>query len=260
MRDNDNSFNWTGTQQSNGFSRSKSGDDPRCVIMDWNNDENGYYSINIPIFADTAAFEYLSFRACQGTRHPNTDLLNSGLSFQVSLVDGSVNIASVSTASYGLINQPYQRGGGWANEFGTVIIRLSDFAINNSDFHLNELVTIRFDYGNSFNSETGRLAIDDVELIGEKETFMVPFTTNINLIRQNSDVLVFPNPVTEILIIRGLKRDAEIYIANSLGQTIEIIPNIGYEVLYPMEKLESGTYFLYILSNEEHLIKRVIKL
>ena len=260
MRDNDNSFGWTGTQQSNGFSRSKLGDDPRCVIMDWQDDGNWYYSINISEFADTIAFEYLSFRACQGTRHPNTDLLNGGLSFQVSLIDESGNIASVSTVNYGLINQPYQRGGGWANEFETVIIRLSDFATNSSDFNLNELATIRFEFGNSYGSETGRLAIDDIELIGEKESFMIPFTTNINLTCHNSDVMVFPNPVTGNIIISGLKKDAKIYITNSLGQIIEVVSNIDYRVLYSMDKLESGTYFLYILSNEERLIKRVIKL
>jgi hypothetical protein len=180
MRDNDQSFNWTGTQQANGFSRSKVGDDPRCVIMDWDEDGDWYYSIDLPELSNLA-FEYLSFRVCQGTRHPNTVLLNDGLSFQVLLTDGSGNTASVSTTNYGLINQPYQRDGGWANEFETIIIRLSDFAINNPDFNLNELGTIRFEFGNSFNSETGRLAIDDIELIGEKETFMVEAGIIINL-------------------------------------------------------------------------------
>ncbi len=180
MRDNDQSLNWTGTQQANGFTRSKLGDDPRCVIMDWDDDDDWYYSLNLPEFSNLA-FEYLSFRACQGTRHPNTVLLNGGLSFQVLLIDGSENIASVSTANYGLINQPYQRGGGWANEFETIIIRLSDFTINNPDFNLNEIATIRFEFGNSFNSETGRLAIDDIELIGEKETFMAQAGINTNL-------------------------------------------------------------------------------
>jgi len=260
MRDNDMSFNWTGRQQSNGFSRSKLGDEPRCLILDWYEDGNWYYSIDIPEFQDSLAFEYLSFRACQGTRHPNTDLLEGGLSFLVSLIDGSGNTATISTTNYGLINQPYQRDGGWANEFETVIFRLSDFAMDNPALNLTDLASLRFVFGSNDHSAYGRLAVDDIELTGTSETFLIPFTTNISLLQKIQDVMVAPNPVRDILIIQNLYENDVVYIYDHLGQLIQILPNQGYEIRYNMKHFEPGMYFLNFRLNGKRLTKKLIKL
>ena len=260
MRDNDQSFNWTGNQQSNGFTRSKLGDDPRSVIFDWQENEPCYYSIEVPVFLDSVRYEYLSFRVCQGTRHPNTDLLDNGLSFLVYLEDNEGNFASVSTKNYGLINQPYQRSGGWANEFETIIIRLSDFSLFYPDLNVYDLSTIRFIFGTYDHSETGRLAIDDIELIGESETFLVPFTTDINSRSHISHVMVYPNPATETIAIQGLKGEINIYISSHHGQVIKVFHNTNRNTNLDISDLNPGIYYLYIILNKDYQVEKIIKL
>jgi len=170
MKDVDQSFYWTGTQPSNGMTRSRYDDDPRCIVFDWTIGDSKYYEFEvIPSYQDFTKYKYLSFRVCQGTRHPETDALEAPLNFSVSLKDCNNNSSSINFGSYGQITRPYLRNGyglgaGWGNEFSSVRICLHDFTINGTAIDLSNIVAIRFNFGSAFGSERGRIGIDDVEI------------------------------------------------------------------------------------------------
>ena len=171
MRDQDGSFYWTGSQPSNGMTMYRYSDDRgRCGVFDWTTTASRFYELEVIAgerdFSDNA---YLSFRACQGTRHPETDALNSPLSFTATLRDGSGTTSSIDFANFGRITRTYLRGGsgtgfGWANEFNTVRIRLTDFLNNGSGIDLTDIVAIRFEFGAAYGSNRGRIGIDDIEV------------------------------------------------------------------------------------------------
>jgi len=164
-------FTWTASDPMNGMTRTDTGDIYQGgVVFDWTTGQQRYYELEIPAarrdFRDHA---YLSFRACQGTRHPETVALNGPLTFTVSLRDGQGHTSTISLGVYGSISQPYQRsthgtGTGWANEFNTVRIRLADFENDGSGIDLSDVVAVRFDFGSAHGSARGRIGLDDVEL------------------------------------------------------------------------------------------------
>jgi hypothetical protein len=170
MGDTDNSFTWTGAQPSNGLTRADGGaDDERGAVFDWSPGTDAFYELEVvPTQRDFGDDGYLSFRAAQGTRHPETVALAGPLTFTVTLRDGTGATRSISIGNYGTITRPYQRtgsgtGAGWASELSTVRIPLDDFATGGG-FDLSDVVAVRFDFGASFGSPRGRLTLDDVEL------------------------------------------------------------------------------------------------
>ena len=112
-------------------------------------------------FAD---FPVLSFRAAQGTRHPNTV---GDLDFTVTLRDGGSPARSSSiriSASGRALGQPYARSLGWHNEMSTVRLRIADFLNNGSGLDLLNIVAVRLSFGPSFGSSKGRMVLDDLML------------------------------------------------------------------------------------------------
>ena len=171
MKELDGSFAWTGSQPENGMTYSRYSDEsPHCAVFDWTLFGQRYYELGLiqsHQYLSNKAF--LSFRACQGTRHTETDALDSPLNFTVSLRDGGGTISSIDFESYGRITRTYKRtgygsGAGWANEFNTVRIRLADFEINGSGIDLANIAAVRFDFGSSHGSSRGRIGFDDIEV------------------------------------------------------------------------------------------------
>ena len=174
MLDGDGSFDFSAAVPMNGMTRQRFGDptdDFRAVVFDYNTTSVRNYEIAIvPALQDFSGFEYLSFRAAQGTRHPNTDALNSPLSFAVRLIDGSGASSVIEFSPYGRLTRTYLRtgsgtGAGWCNEYSTVRIRLSDFLTNASGLDLTDIQAVRFEFGSGAGgSQQGRVALDDIEL------------------------------------------------------------------------------------------------
>lgn len=249
MRDNDNSFAWTGSQEANGFSRSKAADDPRCLVLDWSSD-NAYYELAIPEMVDPSQYEYLSIRVCQGTQHPNTVALNSDLDFTISLIDGSGNTSSIATSKYLGVNRPYQRSGGWANEFESIRMRITDFSIGQSDFNMHDITAIRLEFGASYGAPIGRLGIDDIELVGLPEHFeaIIP-----NGLQDNSLIkspILFPNPAAEHLQITQLPYNNSITIYNAQGVIVFKSKAMEPEIMIDISSWSSGVYFVRIKSGK----------
>jgi hypothetical protein len=169
LNDNNTSFTWSATDPMNGMTRARSSDSTHGAVFDW--DQPAWLELGIvSCEQDLRDAGWLSFRACQGTRHPNTTAALEDLVFAVSLRDTHGTTSTISIGAYGGgIEEPYQRTGsgggvGWGDEFETIRMRVTDFLADNSGLDLSSVEAIRFDFGLPGSSPIGRLGIDDVEL------------------------------------------------------------------------------------------------
>ena len=174
LREVDGQLTWTGTEPMNGMTRARANDLTRGAVFDFGAGGDAFYELEIVAGErDLTDDTYLSFRAAQGTRHPETTAALADLSFTVTLVDGFGTTSSIRIDAYGAgLEEPYQRtgfgtGAGWQNEFETIRIRLGDFLANGSGLDLGNVEFVRLEFGSSFGSAEGRVAIDDVELVRE---------------------------------------------------------------------------------------------
>ena len=167
--DDSNSNFTTGLGTMDGMTVGGTGDDTRGVVFEWAADANYELEI-IPAQRDLSPAAYVSFRAAQETRHANTAPAGD-LTFTVTLVDGNGVTSDIAIAAYsGGIEAPYQRtscgvGAGWANEFETIRIRVGDFVNSNSGIDLSDIVALRLNFGPSWGTATGRIGLDDVEIV-----------------------------------------------------------------------------------------------
>jgi hypothetical protein len=169
LDDGDSSLGWNGADPMNGMTQAyDSVDQSRGATFSWSADT--FYEIEVPAAqTDFTAVRYLSFRACQISRHPNTVALDGSLDFTVTLFDAAGTSSSINIGEYGGINGPYKRtgvgsGAGWANEFVTIRIRLSDFEGDGSGIDLTNIARVRLAFGGENGSDLGALGLDDLEL------------------------------------------------------------------------------------------------
>ncbi len=139
------------------------------VVFEWNS--NSYYQLNIVAAErDLTSHEFLSFRASQATRHPNTIAELGDLTFTVRLMDGNGVSSTMNIGAFGGgCEEPYQRTGegsgvGWHNEWETTRLRLKDFQNNGSGLDLSDIVNVRMMFGPAYGSDVGRLNLDTVEI------------------------------------------------------------------------------------------------
>ena len=180
LDDGNTNYSWLASDPMNGMTHAMSTDISRGAVFDWAAGTNAFIEWEILLgerdFTDDS---FLSFRGCQGTRHPNTTAVLGDLDFSVTLRDGAGNTSSISISAYGGgLEEPYQRGDfgagpGWLNEFETVRVRLTDFVANGRTLDLGDVVAVRFDFGDGFGSSQGRIGIDDVEIIPAVETLPI---------------------------------------------------------------------------------------
>jgi hypothetical protein len=170
LEDGNWSLSWSSSDPMNGMTQGCcDGDTNRGVVLDWE-DEDAAIAWHLPESKrDLRSYRWLSFRAAQGTRHPATTWLGGPLDFSVSLVDTDGDEATLWFGQFGQISSPYNRWGlgsgfGWANEFSTIRLRLTDFWETEAALNLGQIETVRFDLGPSFGSARGRIGIDNVLL------------------------------------------------------------------------------------------------
>ncbi|MEM1182828.1 MAG: hypothetical protein AAGM22_31070, partial [Acidobacteriota bacterium] len=165
LDDNNGDFRWTPSDPFNGATQAGTGDTSRGVVFDWTN-ENRFYEWEISgANGDFSRYLFLSFRAAQGTQHPNTLAETGDLTFNVTLRDGSGITSRIGIGvAGGGVEQPYGRAGGWYNEMETTRLRLTDFLNNGSGLALDDIVAVRLDFGPAHGSSWGRLVLDDLML------------------------------------------------------------------------------------------------
>lgn len=168
LDDNDTTFSWTDTDPFNGATQGMSLDTTQGVVFDWTN-EDRYYEWEVPaVSANFTEFLRLSFRAAQGTQHPNTLAALEDLAFDVTLRDGLGVTSSINIGAYdGGLEQPYTRSGGWWNEMEIIRIRLTDFLNNGSGLDLSNIVAVRLNVGPSNGSSRGRIVVDELMLTSD---------------------------------------------------------------------------------------------
>jgi hypothetical protein len=170
LKDTDSTFNWSPGDPLNGMTRSyQANEQPMGLVFSFEQPSYLEFSID-PARQNWSDDEILSFRACQGTRHPNTAALLGDLDFLVTLRDVNGATSSIRIGAYGGgIEEPYQRvggfsdGQGWANEFETIRLRLTDFLADGPSLNLALIEAVRFEFGMP-GSELGRLGLDSLEL------------------------------------------------------------------------------------------------
>jgi hypothetical protein len=169
--DGDTSFSWTPADPMNGMTRAdNSQDQHRGIVFDYNSDR--FLEFNLLGTVDFNEYRWLSFRACQGTRHPDTVAIADDQTFTVTLRDGSGNTSSINIGAYGNagLQDPFPRtgtgtGAGWGNELETFRINPQDFARDGVNIDLTDIDAIRFEFGPSHGTSRGRIGFDDLELL-----------------------------------------------------------------------------------------------
>lgn len=170
MNDADGTFTWSASDPMNGMTRARTNDATKGLVFDWTTGTTRYVEFAlVPAAQDVTGYEYLSFRACQQTRHPQTTGELGDLTFTVSLRDANNTLSSINIGAFGGgIEEPYQRtgsgsGAGWQNEFETIRVRLSDFLRHGVPLDMSQIVAVRFDFGTGFGSSRGRIGFDDLQ-------------------------------------------------------------------------------------------------
>ena len=168
LNDANFTFGWTDTDPMNGMTLAETSAEPsRGVVFGWTTE--GSYALDLPAAQqDWRPYAFLSLRAAQGTRHPNTEALAGPLTFSVTLTDAHGASATLPTGPAGLLTPPYRRtgtgsGAGWANEWGTLRLRLDDFV----GVDLSAITTLTLSFGGAAGSSPGRIGLDDIELVSE---------------------------------------------------------------------------------------------
>ena len=172
QNDGNTSFSWLSSDPMNGATRARSGESTRAMLFDWTGPSSIEWAVPAAL-ADLTGRKYLSFRAAQGTRHPNTTSALGDLDLTVSLRDGGGNERAVRIGAFGGgIEEPYQRtgfgtGAGWQNEMETVRIKLADLRSGGGTFDFSNVVAVTLRFGGTSGSAAGRLVFDDLRLEDE---------------------------------------------------------------------------------------------
>lgn len=171
MMDNNTTFAWIATDPFNGMTRGRAGETPQAVVFDWTTGNDLFMQWTMPVAQrDFRNYGYLSIRASQGPRHPETAAELGDLTFSLVLFDTLDNSSAINIGAYGGgIEEPYQRtgfgaGAGWQSEFETIRIRISDFTRNGAPINLAQIFRMQLRVGTPNGSSRGRLAIDDLQL------------------------------------------------------------------------------------------------
>lgn len=175
LNDNNTSFTWLSSDPMNGMTRARAADATRGTVFDTGPGPTRTMEWSVvPGAQDFSSRVYLSFRACQGTRHPLTTAHLGDTSWYVTLRDASGHRSrSIRFDAYGGgIEEPYQRAGsgtglGWQNEFETIRVRLTDFLNNDSPLDLTNVVAVRLDWRTASGPVAERVGFDDLEVTAD---------------------------------------------------------------------------------------------
>lgn len=171
LADLDGLLAWSEADPMNGMTEvAYPSDDARGVVFGWQQEASYAYELPSSV-SDWSGRRWLSFRACQGTRHPYTVELDGPLDLSVTLVDGAGVAVTVPAAIETSIAPSYQRRGrgtgdgrGWVNAWSTVRLPLDDFRVGGVPLDLADIRELRFELGGAGDAPLGRLGLDDIRV------------------------------------------------------------------------------------------------
>lgn len=70
---------------------------------------------------------------------------------------------------------------------------------------------------------------------------------------------LFPNPATDMITLSGVESGSQVSIINAVGQTIRGIANTGTTLQHSIEDLDSGIYFIQVVSDKQVSTMPVVK-
>lgn len=175
LDDANTTFTHSASDSMNGMTVGGAGDATRGIVFSFYGGSQKSLEFElVPGSRDLTRWVYLTLRAAQATRHPLTTAELEDATFTVSLVDGNAVESSINIGAFGGgLEEPYQRtgcgtGAGWANEFETIRIRLTDFLNNASGLDLGDVRKVRLLFGAGYGSSAGRFGLDQLELLGSE--------------------------------------------------------------------------------------------
>lgn len=168
-------FTYSESDPMNGMTLAEDADDlSRGVVFSWSDGSESSFRVDLPEGDnDLREWTWLSLRAAQSTRHPNTVALGGTLTFAVTLIDRAGGESTILMEDAGQsITEPYQRrgsgsGAGWANEWNTVRLRVADFAAEGAGIDLSDVVAVELRFGKMWGSAQGRIGLDDLQFSKE---------------------------------------------------------------------------------------------
>jgi hypothetical protein len=84
-------------------------------------------------------------------------------------------------------------------------------------------------------------------------------TVGLKQLSNNNNLNIFPNPTNGIITISGLNEKSTIVIYDAIGQEVIKSVNTDATISINLEKEKSGIYMIKISSNNNDVIKKVIK-
>ena len=154
----------------NGMTRIKGNlDMSRGITFRW--DSPSFLRFELPADRrDLSGGQFVSFRATQVTREPETVAALEDLTFDVTLTDTAGRASTINIGVFGGgVEEPYQRAGGgvgagWSNEFETLRIRLTDFTLDGTALDLTDIAHVQFDFGEPGSSPVGYIGFDELHV------------------------------------------------------------------------------------------------
>ncbi len=172
LDDNNTNFNPAASDPFNGMTLAGAQDLTHGGVVRW--DSETYLSFEIPAaHRDVTPYNFLSFRACQMTRQPETTSELGDLTFTVVVKDSLGRRGAINIGAYGGgVEEPYQRNGcgngvGWANEWETIRIPIDDFRSSGNFVDPSDLVAVTFRFGGGAGSAVGYIGLDEIEFTVE---------------------------------------------------------------------------------------------
>ena len=171
--DADTSFTDTPLDPFNGFTFGRASDVSRGIVFNYDAADRQLVFSTTTDTEDWSSYDLLSFRASQATRHPLTDAFDEDQVFEVRLVDQAGNSSVISIGAFGAgLEELYPRtscgsGTGWAAEMETFRLRLADFLVDGTNVDLETIDRLEFLFGPSHGTPSGRIGMDDIELVRE---------------------------------------------------------------------------------------------
>lgn len=132
--------------------------------------------------------------------------------------------------------------------------------VRGSDLYMTGVfsLTCDFDPGSLYDPHTSAGFVD-AYIAKYDAASCLPVTVDIDAVQKKEPLNVFPNPVSDKLIIQWQGRDAKYSLINSLGQHVENrVMEIGENRL-DVSDIPSGVYFLMVETGEGVIYRKIIK-
>ena len=83
---------------------------------------------------------------------------------------------------------------------------------------------------------------------------------SINETKSSSNIILYPNPSTNFIVVDGLKNDNFIEVINLQGQVVKNLNVSNTKTTLDVSELPKGIYFIRINSDEELYVTKFLKL